>query len=193
MELDTSITIQPPPNTNPRTNKIEYPPPLVLEKLYVNYIDNPTDRTVFAAVGHIPGRILLLQGDEYDKAGDYTKSFIHDKLKAELGDDPAAKLRSMFPRTLEEDPDGPGSILSGMISTMGIKSTPNCSCRRHAIQMNTEGPDWCDNNMDTILSWLEEESSKRKLPFVRTVAKMMVSRAISKSRRLLAKKAKTNE
>ena len=59
--------------------------------------------------------------------------------------------------------------------------------------MNTEGPDWCENNMDTILAWLEEESSKRKLPFVRTVAKMMVNRSISKSRRMLAKKAKENE
>ena len=54
--------------------------------------------------------------------------------------------------------------------------------------MNTEGPDWCEENMGTILSWLEEEAGKRNLPFVRTVAKMMVQRAVSKSRRLKAKK-----
>lgn len=187
MKLDTTITIQPPPYTNPQTNKIEHPQPLVFDSLNVNYVDNPTDKTVFAAIGHIPGRIMLLNREEYDAAGDYTKSFIQDKLVEKLGDDPAKTLRSMFPKTLEEDPDGPGSILSGMISTMGIKSTPNCSCRRHAIEMNTNGPDWCEENIATILTWLEEEAGKRNLPFVRTVAKMMVQRAISKSRRLAEK------
>ena len=188
MKLDAPITIQPPPNTNPQTNKIEYPQPLVLDELYVNYIDNPKDKIVFVTIGHIPSRIILLQGQEYEDAGDYTQEFIENKLKDKLTGDPATFLRSLFPKTLEEDPDGPGSILSGMISTMGIKSTPNCSCRRHAIQMNTEGPDWCEENMGTILSWLEEEAGKRNLPFVRTVAKMMVQRAVSKSRRLKAKK-----
>jgi hypothetical protein len=54
--------------------------------------------------------------------------------------------------------------------------------------MNTNGPDWCDENLGTILNWLEEESKKRNLPFVRTVAKMMVQRAVNKSRRLLSQK-----
>jgi hypothetical protein len=44
--------------------------------------------------------------------------------------------------------------------------------------------------MTTILKWLKEESAKRNLPFVETVAKIMVSRAIKTSRRLKAKNAK---
>jgi len=88
------------------------------------------------------------------------------------------------------DPDGPGSILSGMIASMGIKTTPTCSCKRHAIEMNEKGSDWCEQNMPTILKWLKEESAKRNLPFVETVAKIMVSRAIKTSRRLKAKNAK---
>lgn len=184
MKLNEPITIQPPPNTNPRTNQIEYPQPLIFEELNVNYIDNPKEKLVFVTIAHIPSRITLLQGQEYDNAGDYTQQFIENKLREKLTSDPAVFLRSLFPKTLEEDPDGPGTILSGMISTMGIKSTPNCSCRRHAIQMNTEGPDWCEANIETILSWLEEEAKKRNLPFVKTVAKMMVQRSISKSRRL---------
>ena len=71
-----------------------------------------------------------------------------------------------------------------MISTMGIKSTSNCSCRRHALEMNEKGPEWCEANMDTILGWLREESAKRKLPYVDTVARMIVNRAIKTSRRL---------
>jgi hypothetical protein len=74
-----------------------------------------------------------------------------------------------------------------MISSLGIKSTSNCSCRRHALEMNEKGPDWCDQNIPTILSWLKEESSKRNLPFIEMVAKAMVQRAINKSRRLMAK------
>ena len=67
----------------------------------------------------------------------------------------------MFPPTLESVPNGAGSILSGMISAMGIKSTPNCSCKRHALEMNTNGPDWCEENLGTILDWLNEEAQKR--------------------------------
>ena len=72
-----------------------------------------------------------------------------------------------------------------MISSMGIKSTPNCACRRHAIEMNEKGPDWCEANIDTILSWLKIESENRKLPFIEGIARMIINRAISKSRRLL--------
>ena len=51
--------------------------------------------------------------------------------------------------------------------------------------MNEQGPDWCEQNMDQILSWLEHEAKKRKMPFVRFFAKMLVKRAIKKSRKLL--------
>jgi hypothetical protein len=72
-----------------------------------------------------------------------------------------------------------------MISTMGIKSTPNCSCRRHAIEMNEKGNDWCEQNLPTILGWLKEESAKRSLPYIESVASMIVKRAIKTSRRLI--------
>jgi hypothetical protein len=102
-----------------------------------------------------------------------------------------ANLQANYPRTLEQDPNGPGSILTGMISALGIKSTSTCSCRRHALQMNEEGPDWCEQNIDTILNWLKDESQKRSLPYVETVARVMVNRAINKSRKLKAKEQQT--
>lgn len=189
MKLDKPVTVQASPFTDQKTNKIVTPPPLTLEELNVTYYDQPHLKVIGAQIDRVPQQLTLFFGPTYDELGDdRSLSIFRKRLKEMLGDDPQSFLQNLFPKTLESDPDGPGSILSGMISTMGIKSTPNCSCRRHAIEMNTNGPDWCEENIGTILSWLEEEAKKRNLPFVRTVAKVMVQRAISKSRRLVAKK-----
>ena len=87
------------------------------------------------------------------------------------------------PQTLEDFPNGPGTILSKMLSKIGIHSTPNCSCRRRAMEMNTRGPDWCSQNIDMIVGWLREESEKRKLPFVDFAGKLLIQRAIKVSRK----------
>jgi hypothetical protein len=89
------------------------------------------------------------------------------------------------PATLEDYPNGPGTILSKMLAKVGIKSTPNCSCRRRAMEMNTRGPDWCAENIDTIVGWLREESEKRKLPFVDFAGKLLIQRAIKISKKNL--------
>ena len=89
------------------------------------------------------------------------------------------------PQTLEDFPNGPGTILSKMLSQIGIHSTPNCSCRRRAMEMNTRGPDWCAENIDTIVGWLREESEKRKLPFVDFAGKLLIQRSIKVSRKAL--------
>ena len=187
MRLNNPITLQPPPYTDQSTNKVVTPDPVVLQALDVTYSDNPMSKTLTVSIKGVPSNIILLRGSEYDAAGDYTQAHIEDILSAYLGPDPQNALQQLFPKTLEQDPDGPGTILTGMISALGIKSSSTCSCRRHALEMNEKGPDWCEQNMDTIVSWLRDESSKRGLPFVDTVGRMMVQRAISKSRKLLAK------
>ena len=191
MKLDKPVTIHPMPYTDHNTNKIVTPPPMVLDELRVTYYDQPHLKIIGAQIEKIPNQLTLYFGPAYDELGDNrTLSVYTARLKEMMGDNPESFLQSLFPATLESDPDGPGSILSGMISAMGIKSTPNCSCRRHAIEMNTNGPDWCEENLGTILSWLEEEAKKRKLPFIRTAAKLIVQRSIAKSRRLKEKKEK---
>jgi hypothetical protein len=186
MKLNSTIVINAPPILD-FNNKLLNPPPLVMSELNVSYHDNPTTKIVTASIQNIPGKIILLKDKEYEEAGDYTQSLIEEKLREQLGPDPAKKLRNMFPKTLEEHPDGAGTILSGMISSLGIKSTPNCACRHHAIEMNEKGPDWCEQNLGQILGWLKEESAKRGMPFIETIAKIMVIKAIKKSRRLLEK------
>jgi hypothetical protein len=184
MKLNNEVTIYPPAISD-NNGKILNPPPLIVSFLDVTYHDNPINKHLFVTIRNFPNSLTIASGDEYTKLGDYTQQEIEDKLRSVLGNDPAKVLRSMFPKTLEEYPNGPGTILSGMISSLGIKSTPNCACRRHAIEMNERGPDWCESNIDTILSWLKTESENRKLPFVESIARLIVNRAINKSRRLL--------
>jgi len=80
------------------------------------------------------------------------------------------------------DPTGPGTFLSKMLEKIGIKASPNCSCKARAYKMNEMGADWCEQNLDLIVGWLREEATKRKLPFVDFAGKLLVKRAIKLSR-----------
>lgn len=191
MKLNETVTIFPPPYTD-QNNQLVNPPPLAIDELDVTYHDNPTSKIASATIKNIPGSFVLANGMDYEKLGDASRSVLEKLLYENIKDDTAQKLRSKFPKTLEENPNGPGTILTNMISTMGIKSTPNCSCRRHAIEMNDKGPDWCEENMSTILGWLKEESAKRHLPYIESVASLIVKRAIKTSRRLIEQEAKKN-
>jgi hypothetical protein len=184
MKLEETIIINPPPYTDLNTNRIVNPPPLVIDTLDITYHDNPTAKVVSATIRNIPGSFIISSGIDYEKLGDVNRSTLEQLFWTSIKDDPAKKLREKFPKTLEENPNGPGTLLTNMISSLGIKSTPNCSCRRHALEMNEKGNDWCESNMPTILGWLKEESAKRNLPFIESVASMIVKRAINNSRRL---------
>jgi hypothetical protein len=165
----------------PNTNQL-----VTLTELDVTYHDNPKKKMISATIMYAPTPVLLWDTDEYESIGNWTNEQAQQQLLAKLGPDIETGIKKLFPKTLEDDPYGPGTILSQMLATIGIKSTPSCACRKHAIEMNEKGPDWCENNIDQILAWLKEESVKRGLPFVQAAAKLMVSRAISKSRKLLA-------
>jgi len=189
IKLESQITITPPPFTN-ENNQVVSPGSMTFDVLNVSYVDTPSSKNLVAYINGLPGSFTLFSGQQYDIIGNWTQEQADRALRSQLGntaEEIKETLQSLFPKTLEQNPNGPGSILTGMISSLGIKSTSNCSCRRHALEMNEKGPDWCDQNMPTILSWLKEESSKRNLPFIEMVAKAMVQRAINKSRRLMAK------
>lgn len=76
---------------------------------------------------------------------------------------------------------GPGTELKKMFSMVGIKATPTCSCNRRAGEMDNRGIEWCKNNKEEILGWLEEEATKRKMPFVKFGADCVVNLAIKKA------------
>lgn len=183
MKLDKPISIKPRKFTNDKGVLID-PKPFTVEVLNITYTNNPTNKQYSASIYGIPVQVGLWFNEDYTNNEAHLKNSVdaEDRLKHILGENPQEFLQNLFPMTLEENPKGPGSILSNMISAIGIKSTPNCACRRHAIEMNEKGPEWCEQNMDKILGWLKEESEKRKMPFIETVARIMVKRAISKSK-----------
>lgn len=185
MKLDNPITIIPPPVMND-SGAINQSTPVTLTELDVTYSDNPKNRAYYATINKIPQLVNLFNKEDYDNAGLINREVAEQKLRSILGSDPAAYLRSLFPRTIAEDPHGPGTVLSQMIKSVGIQMTENCSCRRHALEMNKQGNDWCEKNIDTIVGWLREEAKRRKLPFMDAIGKMVVGRAIKKSRKLLA-------
>ena len=185
MQLNNTITITPPPFTN-NIGQIINPTPLVLDSLDLVFNDNVKTKTVYAIVIGVPNSILLWSGDQYDNIGDWTQVQAENRLMDLLGDDPAAKLRSLFPKTLEENPNGAGTVLAKMIKNLGFTISDNCACKRHALEMNENGNDWCVDNLDTIVSWLKEETKNRNIVFIDMVARLMVMRAIKKSRKLLA-------
>ena len=47
--------------------------------------------------------------------------------------------------------------------------------------MNQWGPQGCRDNIEIILSWLQEEANNRGIPFIKIIAKQLVLLAISRS------------
>lgn len=81
---------------------------------------------------------------------------------------------------------GPGTELKNLLSKIGIKSSPDCSCNFKAQQMNNfeyQEPGWCEKNIDIIIGWLKEESYKRGLPFIEIVAREIVKLAIRRAKK----------
>jgi hypothetical protein len=53
--------------------------------------------------------------------------------------------------------------------------------------MDEWGPDVCEKEkMDEIVGWLREEATKRRLPFVDAVGRLIIKRAISNARKKAA-------
>jgi len=81
---------------------------------------------------------------------------------------------------------GPGTELKKLLATVGITATPNCSCNARAAEMDRQGSEWCESNLDTIVGWLREEAEKRGLPFLDVAGRLLVRRAIRNARRAAA-------
>jgi hypothetical protein len=77
---------------------------------------------------------------------------------------------------------GAGTELKKLLNKIGIKASPTCSCNKRAISMDKNGIQWCEDNIDTIVGWLKEEATKRKLPFIEYAAKMLIKRAINNAK-----------
>lgn len=81
----------------------------------------------------------------------------------------------------------PGRELKKLLSRVGITTTPNCSCIARAKAMDKRGVEWCEQNVETICDWLQEEATKRKLPFVRLAGKAIIHLAIKRAKKNTSK------
>ncbi len=186
MKLAQKINVVPPPFSD-NAGKVTTPEAIVTDTLDLTFSIEPEAQRITVNIQHFPLPITLYGGPSYEELnGLWNQSTLENRLLQILGDNPSLVLRSLFPRTMEEDPHGPGTVLAGMIKTLGIHMSDSCSCRRHALAMNEKGNEWCSQNLDTVVGWLREEASRRGLPFVDMVGKVMVNRAIKKSKKLLA-------
>ena len=90
-------------------------------------------------------------------------------------------------RTVKAQPParGPGTELKKLLAgwPFRIVAKANCSCNARARDMDRRGCDWCEANLDSIVAWLREEATKRKLVFFDAAGRWLVRRAIANARR----------
>jgi hypothetical protein len=79
---------------------------------------------------------------------------------------------------------GPGTELKRLIKKWLRIDPAACStCGQRAAEMDRRGPAWCCENLDRIVGWLEEAARDRKLPFVKSFAKLLILKAIRTAKR----------
>lgn len=79
--------------------------------------------------------------------------------------------------------EGPGTELKRLLRKIGIVPTANCKCNKRAALMDVHGSDWCEEHLEEVVDWLEEESVSRRLPFVRLAARTLVKLSIHRARK----------
>ena len=80
-----------------------------------------------------------------------------------------------------------GTALAKLLARFGINADEKgCKCRSRAARMDAAGCDWVEANIDTVVGWLREEATKRKLPFLDAAGRLLVRRAVKNARRAAA-------
>lgn len=87
-------------------------------------------------------------------------------------------LRDKYSGDVDPMVRGPGTELHRLLGKVGIYMQKGCACKARMVQMNKWGCDGCRENIETILEWLREEATKRRLPFISPAARLLVKRAI---------------
>jgi len=109
--------------------------------------------------------------------------------------------------------DGPGTQLKKLFQRLGIAPEAGCKCNARAAEMDRQGPQWCRDKIDRIVSWLRDEFERQKkshawravrhekdptkphpgplplplrLPFSKTAAKTIINLAIRRAEKAAA-------
>ncbi len=76
----------------------------------------------------------------------------------------------------------PGTELKRLLTKVGFATGAGCQCDAHVDEMNRQGVDWCEANIDTIVGWLKKEAEKQGEPYFAWEMRLLVSRAIANAR-----------
>jgi hypothetical protein len=90
---------------------------------------------------------------------------------------------SRMPEPVVPPTHGPGTELKKLLARVGITASPDCSCNTRAAEMDRQGVEWCEANLDTIVGWLREQATARGLPFIDIAGRLLIKRAIANARR----------
>lgn len=85
-------------------------------------------------------------------------------------------------RSAQTPSKGPGAELKRLLARFGITATAACDCHAKAEAMDQRGCDWCEEHIDEVVAWLRQEAHKRGLPFLDTVGRILVRKAIALAR-----------
>lgn len=84
----------------------------------------------------------------------------------------------------------PGTELHALLGRFGLTASGDCKCNSRRVLMDAYGCDWCESNIEEIVSWLRESAQERGLPFVDMAGRLLVRRAIANARRKEQARAK---
>jgi hypothetical protein len=185
MKFNKTITVNPPIFID-ILGKTVVPNPIVMNELILTFTDNPQNKTVNVKINNIPKPIVLWFGQDYDNIGDWTQAQAEEKITEILGENPEIVLRSLFPKTLAESPNFPGTVLAIMVKDFGFIISDACSCKKVLLEMNEKGNDWCAENIQYIINTIKMETINRKMIIIDNSSVILVNRAIKKSRLLLS-------
>jgi hypothetical protein len=101
-------------------------------------------------------------------------------------DHPAYPRVSRLPEPPAPPTHGPGTELKKLLAKVGITASPDCACNARAAEMDRQGVEWCEANLDTIVGWLREQAEARGLPFLDIAGRLLVRRAIQNARKAAA-------
>jgi hypothetical protein len=99
MNIQT-ITIQPPTihrpahGNEPAQERVQKP--ITLTELDITTIDNEKQKSAVAHIAPCPFPLTLWEGEDYDKAGDYTQTDVEARILELFGKDIKAGLEALF-------------------------------------------------------------------------------------------------
>ena len=148
----------------------------------LTFIDDQKNQSYYVYIEGYEHPIYLLIQDEYKEyKSKINDEFGKNRLLEALNSAPIEILNEILPKTLDNHPYGPGTILHLLLKKIGIRVDTGCSCINNAIAMNERGVVWCYYNINIIVGWLKAESIRRKIFFNKYIAKILILYAIYKS------------